>query len=304
MRDLHPLAACHLCPHRCGVNRLAGQRGRCRAPGDAVEVFRHGPHHGEEPPLSGTRGSGTVFFSRCTLTCLYCQNHPWSQAGEGRALSVENLAGILRDLHTAGCHNWNLVSPTPWWPFIAEALAQVRAEGLRLPVVCNTSGFERIETLATYGSWVDIYLPDLRYSQAATAQAASGAPGYVEAARQALLEMWRQRGPLRVDAEGVAVSGVICRILILPGHAEEAIANLRWLAETVGTEIAVSLMAQYLPAHRAPGLPPWDRPITRREYDAVCATMVELGFDEGWMQELDEATPDELIGFRMKGTQA
>ncbi len=157
------LQSCDLCPRRCGVDRLAGELGFCRAGAD-VEVFRYGPHHGEEPPISGTRGSGTLFFSRCTLRCLYCQNYPWSQEGAGTAYSPDGFAQLFRNLYVAGCHNWNLVSPTPWIPHIKTALSRLRGEGIPIPVVYNTSGFESLDTLTTLESTVDIYLADLRYA--------------------------------------------------------------------------------------------------------------------------------------------
>jgi len=288
-----------LCPRCCGVNRRQGQRGFCRA-GAVPEIFRYAPHFGEEPPVSGTRGSGTVFFSRCTLGCIYCQNFPWSQEGRGETYSTGRLAGMLQDLAAAGCHNWNLVSPTPWLPAIAEAVAQVKAAGVSLPIVYNTSGYERVETLRQLEGWVQVYLTDLRYAEPASAQEGSGAADYVDAAREALGEMWRQTGPLKLDAAGVARQGTICRLLILPGRAQEAVDNLRWLAENVGTQIPVSVMAQYLPLHRAGTAgAPWNRRISRQEYGQVGAALEEFGFTEGWMQELEDRTSQELIGCEM-----
>ena len=290
------LEHCELCPRRCGANRLQGALGYCRA-GSQTQVYRWGPHHGEEPPVSGTRGSGTVFFSRCTMRCLYCQNFPWSQEGKGAVLTVQALAGVFEELRGAGCHNWNLVSPTPWLPLIRAALSELDT---RLPIVYNTSGFERVEVLDAFADLADVYLTDLRYADEQTALAGSGAPGYVEAARNALRAMWRRRGPLVLDDEGVARSGTICRLLVLPGLAGEAVANLRWIAENLGTELAVSVMAQYVPAYRAPehggG---WERRVTAEEYDAVSRAVEELGFSNGWVQEFDAAIPAELVGYRM-----
>ena len=289
---------CELCPRRCGVNRASDPRGYCRA-GSRPQVYRFGPHTGEEPPVSGTRGSGTVFFSRCTLRCLYCQNFPWSQDGLGSECASEELSDILRTLHAAGCHNWNLVSPTPWLPWIAEAATRLAKDGVRLPFVYNTSGYERIETLEAFAQLGDVYLTDLRYADPATAAEASDAPDYVVIAREAVRRMWRTRGALRVDANGNATSGVICRILVLPGRAGEAIANLRWLADTLGTEIAVSLMSQYVPTHRAVTLDGWNRRVTAAEYGAVRDELERLGFSEGWVQELNAETSPELIGYHM-----
>jgi len=280
------------------VNRAAGQRGYCRA-GVRPELYRYAPHHGEEPPLAGTRGSGTLFFSRCTLRCRYCQNYPWSQEGAGEELDTAGLASALRGLRDQGCHNWNLVSPTPWLPAIVEALATFPV-GERLPVVYNTSGFERPETVRALDRTVDLFLTDLRYSRAETAAAASDSADYAAVAREACLAMWRQVGPLRLDAAGVATRGLICRVLILPGHAGEAVENLQWLAETLGPSVAVSVMAQYTPAYRALREVPWNRPITREEYDRVRDAVEALGFEEGWVQDFGGETESALLGFAMQ----
>ncbi len=249
--------------------------------------------------MSGSRGSGTVFFSRCTLRCLYCQNYPWSQEGEGRVCTVPELAAVLEGLRAQGCHNWNLVSPTPWVPWIVAARDLARRTGPDLPVVYNTSGFERVETVEALAGWVQVYLTDLRYARADSAAEGSGAAGYVEAAREALLAMWRQAGPLVCDEEGVALRGTICRLLVLPGRAEEAIDSLAWLARHVGPEIAVSVMAQYTPAYRAIGLDGWNRRPTRAEYDRVVEAVETLGFAAGWVQDYARPVPDELVGYKM-----
>jgi putative pyruvate formate lyase activating enzyme len=293
------LTSCELCPRRCRVNRRAGQTGYCKA-GAELQVYRYGPHHGEEPPVSGTRGSGTVFFSRCTLRCLYCQNYPWSQDGAGELTTTLRLADAFQTLKAAGCHNLNLVSPTPWLPMITDALRAAHAGTDALPVVYNTSGYERIETLAELEGTVQVYLTDLRYSRVESAREGSGAPDYVAVARHALREMWRQVGALRTDESGVARSGTICRLLILPGGADEAVENLRWLAETVGTDVAVSVMSQYVPLHRAAAGPaPWNRPISREEHEQVGRVVEEIGFAQGWMQEFGEQAPPELLGHDM-----
>jgi len=264
-------------------------------------VFRWDAHHGEEPVISGTRGSGTVFFGRCTLRCLYCQNYPWSQEGsyDERVSSVEDLCDIFRELAERGCHNWNLASPTPWLPWIREALDRLKSAGVQIPVVYNSSGFEREETLRRYGDMMDIYLVDLRYALAATAREGSDAEGYVDVARRALIECRRQAGALTYDEHGVATSGLICRILVLPGHADEAIASLRWIADTLGIDTAVSVMSQYTPTYRAVDRTPWDRRVTTDEYARVQEAVGELGFTTGWVQDMVAPTPTGLIGFEM-----
>jgi len=294
--------SCSLCPRRCGVNRLAGEVGFCGA-GNRPKVYRYAPHHGEEPPISGTRGSGTVFFSHCTLHCLYCQNHPWSQEGRGAEYSTEELAKALEDLAERGCHNWNFVSPTPWLPLIREALGVVWDKGVRIPVVYNTSGFEREEIVDGLTGLVDVFLTDLRYASAELAQEGSGCAAYAETARRAFLRMWNQAGPLQVDDSGVATGGTICRLLILPGRAQEAVDNLKWLAGAAGTDVTVSVMAQYMPAHmavRGNCGRDWQRRITRGEYEKVCSAVEELGFLKGWIQDLDESSPENLVGYKMQ----
>ena len=292
------LEHCELCPRRCGVNRAAGQAGYCRCEREA-QVFRYGSHPGEEPPISGARGSGAIFFSRCTLRCVYCQNYPWSQDGRGETYTGEELAAIFSRLYAEGCHNWNLVSPTPWLPMIGEALERVRGAGQKLPVVYNTGGFERVETVRALAGTADVYLTDLRYASSEAAARGSDAAAYVPCARAALLEMWRQAGPLVVDADGIAVRGVICRLLILPGLAREACASLEWLAEQIGPKVAVSVMTQYTPTHRVGGQAPWNRAITRAEYDVVCRMVERLGFTEGWIQDFGSAHGGALVGFNM-----
>ncbi len=289
---------CSLCPRKCGVDRLAGRRGYCRA-GSDVEVFRYGLHHGEEPPVSGRQGSGTVFFSRCTLRCLYCQNHPWSQEGEGRVYTRDGLVEVFTRLARSGAHNWNLVSPTPWLPWVFDAIDRAAEEVGRLPVVYNTSGYEDLEVLGELQGKVSVYLTDLRYARQESAKAGSDCSGYVDVARRALVAMWRQTGPLRVDEEGVGQQGTICRLLVLPGMADEAIANLEWMAETIGADLPVSVMAQYTPAYRALAKEPWCRRPTPEEYGRVVEVVEKLGFESGWVQEYETTTPDELVGFKM-----
>ena len=292
------LARCELCPRRCGVDRLAGQRGWCRA-GAGTAIYRYAPHFGEEPPISGERGSGTVFFSHCTLSCLYCQNHPWSQGGMGEELTVEELSARMRGIVEQGCHNWNLVSPTPWLPRIREAARPLIQAGIRLPFVYNTSGFELPDTLAAYADLLDIALVDLRYAQDETAREASACDTYVAVARDCVRWFWEHLGPLEVSAAGTARRGVICRLLVLPGRADEAVDNLRWLATHVGAEIHISVMSQYTPAHQAPGLPGWDRKVTAEEYGRVTDACEELGFENGWIQGYEAEAPGDLLGCDM-----
>ena len=289
---------CRLCPRDCGARRLEGGTGFCRA-GGTPRLYRYGPHFGEEPPLTGTRGSGTLFFSHCTLRCLYCQNHPWSQEGAGGDVTVDELTDCLRRLAAAGCHNWNLVSPTPWLPWIREAARPLFRTGIRLPFVYNTSGFESQETLAAFADLIDIALIDLRYARETTARGASACDAYVATARTALRWLWEQLGPLETDAAGVARRGVICRLLVLPGRADEAVANLEWLAAVTGAGIHISVMSQYTPVHQARRLPGWDRRVGADEYARVTDAVERLGFENGWVQEYATETPADLLGCEM-----
>ena len=293
------LTQCELCPRRCGVNRIAGETGFCGA-GKDVEIYRYGAHHGEEPPISGRSGSGTIFFGRCTLSCLYCQNHTWSQEQRGSLYNIEEFAGILRDVHGEGCHNWNFVSPTPWLPMIEAAVEDVKRDGISLPVVYNTSGFERKEILLAYEGLTDIFLVDLRYADACTSKEASDAEGYVAAARTAIKEMHRQVGELELDERGIACRGVICRILILPGRAQEAVASLRWLVSEFGERVTVSVMSQYTPAYKAAETESWDRAITREEHDLVQSEVDKLGLSNGWVQGFEGNVDSKLIGYEME----
>ena len=296
--NLNNLEFCHLCPRRCGVDRAAGGRGYCRA-GARLRVFRYGPHYGEEPPITGMHGSGTVFFSHCTLRCIYCQNYPWSQEHRGEEMETARLTEILDSLVEQGCHNWNLVSPTPWLPMIREAAAPLIARDRRLPFVYNTSGFESLETLAAYRDLADIALTDLRYARSETAAEASDATGYVEAARAALLWFWRELGPLQVDDDGVARRGTICRLLVLPGHEDEAIGNLAWIARHIGTELHVSQMSQYTPVYRALERPGWNRTVADEAYQRVTDAAESMGFENGWVQPPGAAGDTSLLGCEM-----
>ena len=283
---------CALCPRRCRARRGAGEAGYCGA-GDCPRVFRWGPHFGEEPPLVGERGSGCVFFSRCTMKCLYCQNSPWSWRGEGVDKTVPELTAIFRELAVRDrCENWNLVSPTPYLPFIREAVRPLFREGIRLPFVWNSSGYERVETLEEYRELCDWALFDLRYSRDETARAASQAPGYVEAARAAVKWAWT-RSPNPNNR-------TIVRILVLPGHADEAIENLAWLATELSNEIPVSVMSQFTPAYKALETPPFDRTVTEEEYESVTEAAADFGFENGWTQGYAAADPKlALLGENM-----
>lgn len=290
---------CELCPRKCCAARFgaAPKAGYCGAL-NAPRVFRWGPHFGEEPPITGERGSGCVFFSRCTMKCLYCQNSPWSWKGEGVDKTIPELTQIFRDLALKDkVENWNLVSPTPYLPYIREAVQPLFKEGIRLPFVWNSSGYESLETLEEYRDLCDWALFDLRYANDATAIAASQAPGYVKAARAAVKWAWdRTCGTSGTSRTG----GLIVRVLVLPGHADEAIENLAWLATEVSNEVPVSVMAQYTPAYKALETPPFNRSVTEEEYESVTEAAADFGFENGWIQGYEASDPKlALLGENM-----
>lgn len=292
------LENCRLCPRKCGVNRLAGKTGFCGS-GAMPRIYRYGPHFGEEPPVSGERGSGTIFFSHCTLSCVYCQNYPWSQLRQGEDVDSERLAQIMSELYDKGCHNWNLVTATPWLPFVREAAAALKRDGKSLPFVYNTSGYESVEILDEYQELVDIAVTDLRYSTSALALRCSAAGDYVETARRALLWFCGKLGPLDVDDDGIARRGVICRLLVLPGHHEEAIDNLRWIADNIGPELDVSIMSQYTPDYKACEYGEFGRRVTAEEYAKVTDEAERLGFENGWIQPYEDAADTSMLGSNM-----
>jgi putative pyruvate formate lyase activating enzyme len=254
-------------------------------------------HPGEEPPLSGTGGSGTIFWSHCTLRCLYCQNYRMSQLGEGTERTTTELAGMMRSLSDQGCHNINLVSPTQYLPHVLEALVLAHEEGVALPVVWNTSGYESLAALELLDGVVDVYLSDIRYASEEAAAACSDAPDYVRASRSALVEMNRQVGELVLDEAGIAERGLIVRHLVLPSGLAGTRESMRFVAEELGRGTFVSLMAQYYPAHRAAELPELARGITAGEWEEARSELAKAGLERGWVQEL----PDRL--YHAAGTE-
>ena len=278
------LANCHLCPHGCGVNRLDGQIGKCHSTSQ-LEVSSYNPHFGEEPPLSGNYGSGTVFFTYCTLRCVYCQNYPISQLGNGNPVSVSDLAKIMLDLQDQRCHNINLVTPTHFVPHILTAVREASQAGLKIPLVYNTSGYETKETLQLLDGIIDIYLPDIKYAEEDIACRYSRAEGYFPIAKEALLEMFRQVGNLRLNHQGIAVSGLMIRHLILPNQLAGTDLILPWIAKNLSREIYVSLMTQYFPAHQAIDDPVLGRKINRIEYQKAKHVLEGAGLLNGWIQQ-------------------
>jgi len=281
------LASCDLCPHDCGVNRLRGETGICRS-GLLPKVASANLHRGEEPPISGTRGSGTIFFSGCTLRCPFCQNFPISQLGNGEEVTTSGLAGKMMQLQRRGAHNINFVTPSHFLPQVLAALWLAIPMGFSLPLVWNSSGYEKVDALQLLDGIVAVYLPDMKYSDDRIAFELSGAREYGRINRAAVTEMLRQVGHLQLDDSGIAVSGLIIRHLVLPEGKAGSSDILPWIAENFGIETHVALMSQYFPAGKAATMPGIDRPVNHGEYDAACEALEDAGLENGWVQELDE----------------
>lgn len=282
------LAACQTCPRACGVDRTNGGRGACNVGAEPV-VASWNVHPWEEPPISGTRGSGTIFFSGCTGKCRFCQNYPISQLGHGNVVSNERLGEMMLELQDRGCHNINFVTPTHFVPQILAAVDHAASLGLAIPLVYNTSGYETVDTLRLLEGVIDIWLPDAKYTDDAIARRLSGFPGYVAHNRAALREIYRQvGGELILDADGIARRGMIVRHLVLPGGLADTAGVMRWLAAELSPRVHVSLMDQYFPAYKAVDDPELGRKITPQEYNAALAAFESAGLENGWMQEHDE----------------
>ena len=293
---------CALCPRRCGADRAAGQAGCCGAAG-TLKVARAALHFWEEPCISGTRGSGTVFFSGCALKCCYCQNYPVSAEHFGREITVERLAEIFLELQGQGAHNINLVTPGQWQPWIIAALDKARADGLRLPIVCNTGGYETAESVARWQGYIDIWLADLKYVSPALSAQLSAAPDYFAAAKTAIEAMMAQAGRPVCDAEGMMRRGVILRHLALPGHIDDSFAVLDQMAAWNDADpgcFVPSLMSQYTPFYKAKeaGI---GRRITTYEYRRVVNYAVDKGLAAGYMQQRSSAKEEYTPAFDLSG---
>jgi len=265
---------------------MAEKTGFCRA-GKLPEVSSQNLHFGEEPPISGTRGSGTIFFTHCNLRCVFCQNYPISHLGHGEPVTVKRLADMMLSLQSRGAHNINLVTPTPHTAQIAHAIVIARGKGLSIPIVYNTSGYERCETLRLLDGLVDIYMPDIKFATQETGRMYAHAPDYFEVTKEAIIEMHRQVGNLMMDGHGIARRGLLIRHLVLPGHLEETKTILRFIAKNISTDSYISLMSQYFPAYRAHEFPDLSRRLTRAEYEKAKGYLKMLHLETGWVQEMN-----------------
>ena len=287
---------CTLCPRRCGADRTNGQLGFCRQP-DKIYAARAAAHYWEEPVISGSFGSGAVFFSGCTLKCLFCQNGVISQENRGKEISTAHLREIFLKLIDDGVQNINLVTPTHFLPSILPALTPK----LPVPVVYNCGGYERVETLRELEGLVDIYLPDMKYSDPKLAGILSAAPDYVEIAKAAIAEMYRQVGSAMIEDE-IMQRGMIVRHLMLPGELDNTLGVLDWFSEAFPKgDVLFSLMSQYVPMGKAKTMPPYNRRITEDEYDAALSYLELLGIENGFTQDFSAATEEYIPDFSFEG---
>ncbi len=290
------MEACVLCPRRCGVNRLQGEEGFCRAPRQAM-VYSFSPHFGEELPLVGNDGSGTIFFSNCNLRCVFCQNWPIAHKGKGRQVSDDELAGMMLDLQRRGCNNINFVTPTHVLPNILGATRIALDKGLELPLCYNTSGYETVESVELLDQVVDIYLPDMKFMDGEMAERFNEAEAYdyPEKAREALLEMHRQVGDLVTDKRGIALRGLMVRHLVMPNRVAGTREFVQWVADNLSTDTYVNIMAQYRVEHRAYDYEEIDRAITPKEFVEAMEWAEEAG-----LTNLDERSKVNLQRFKQR----
>jgi len=279
------LTSCDLCPHECRVNRTIGETGQCGIT-DQMLVASCNLHYGEEPPISGRRGSGTIFLSGCSLCCMYCQNFPISQQLVGSPVTIEQLAEKMLSLQQRGAHNINFVTPDHVIGHIVKAIGLAIADGLRIPIVFNSSGWQKLETVRLLKGIMDVYLVDMRYSDNEIARNCSGAKRYKEVNRAAVAEMYAQVGNLEMDEDGIALKGMLIRHLVLPGGRSGSGEIFRFLAEEISPEIYVSLMSQYFPAYKAVGHAQLGRRIRISEFDKVVKMFYTAGLKNGYIQEM------------------
>ena len=279
------LQKCEICPHKCKIDRTKNQVGRCKSK-DTVKVALASIHNFEEPCISGRNGSGTVFFSNCNLSCEFCQNYEISQQGLGKEISIERLAEIFIEQQSRGADNINLVSPTSYAVQIIEAIKIAKNNGLKIPIIYNTNGYENIETLKLLEGYIDIYLPDLKYAENDLAKKYSKIENYFEIATSAIKEMYRQVGKNEYDENGIIKAGIIIRHLILPNHTENSKKVLKWIVENMPKNITVSVMAQYFPTYKAKEIKDINRKITKYEYQKIENYLYSLDLENGYIQEM------------------
>lgn len=278
------LESCVICPRKCRVNRMKNEKGFCRT-GFLPQVYSFMAHYGEEPAISGTKGSGTIFFSQCNMSCVYCQNYEFSQKEQGREVELKELAAIMLELQKMDCHNINLVTPTHILPQILKALTLAIPQGLTLPIVYNTGGYELPEIIKMLDGFVDVYLPDMRYADNIAAVRYSRALDYQQYNQAAVKEMFRQVKNYRFTPTGVIDRGLIIRHLVLPDNIAGTEKIMRFIAQELSPEVYISLMSQYFPCHKTDKFPELSRRISYEEYEKAQAILAQFGLSNGWIQE-------------------
>ncbi len=296
------LRCCTICPRNCGIDRIAGQMGFCHG-SMLPKIALVSTHHWEEPPISGTKGSGTVFFCHCNLRCVFCQNYKISAEGFGKTVSIERLSEIFLNQQDKGVHNINLVSPTQFIVQIASALCLAKNNGLKIPVVYNSNGYESAEMLKILNGLVDIYLPDFKYWDDEIAIAYSEAPRYASIAAQAILEMRRQLPQDVFDTEGILQKGLLLRHLVLPSHFLDSFKILDWIKASLGIDTYVSLLRQYTPMHQANTIKALSRRLTTFEYEKVTEYFLNIGLKNGFCQSKRSAAQEYTPIFNLAGVE-
>ena len=284
---LKELEKCEICPHKCKVNRIKGQIGRCKAT-DKIKIALYSIHKYEEPCISGEKGSGTIFFSNCNLNCIYCQNYEISQLGKGKEISIERLAEIMLELQEKDVENINLVTPTSFTVQIIEAIKIAKSNGLHIPIIYNTNGYESIETIKKLEGYIDVYLPDLKYYYNKIGKRYSKIDNYFEITTKAILEMYNQVGKTLLDERGIIKKGLMIRHLVLPNNIENSKKILKWIKENINDDVYINVMAQYFPTYKAKEDEKLNRKLTQKEFKEIEDFVYELDIKNGYMQELGE----------------
>lgn len=299
MRLINLLEKCELCPRKCKINRLEGKTGYCGA-GYNIKASKAMIHKWEEPCISGKSGSGAIFFSDCSMSCVFCQNYDISQNHNGKEISIERLSEIFLELQNMGADNINLVSPTHYVPQIIEALIQAKSKGLNLPIIYNSNGYENIETIKLLNGYIDIYLPDIKYYSDKYSIKYSKTPDYFKYASSAVIEMYKQVGS-PIIKDGLIKRGVIIRHLLLPGLLSESKKILDFLADNLPHDVFISLMSQYVPMHLAYKYPEINKRVSNKSYEWLVDYAISVGLENGYIQEYDSAQTTYTPLFDLEG---
>lgn len=294
---MQKLEKCNICPHSCGVNRLEGKLGRCRA-SDKIKIALVSLHNFEEPCISGNNGSGTIFFSNCNLNCVFCQNYEISQLGNGKEITIEKLADIFLEQQNNNAENINLVTPTMYIYQIIEAIKIARNKGLHIPIIYNSNGYECVDTLKDLNGYIDIYLPDLKYKNDEIAYKYSKIKNYFKNATQAIEEMYKQVGNPILDENGIMKKGLMIRHLILPNNIQDSKDILKWINGNIDKKVFISIMAQYFPTHKAKEFSEINRKLTKEEYDEIENYLYSLDLVNGYIQDLGDNEEEYVPDFK------